>query len=206
VVALWLKHCATSRNVAGWRPDKVIECFQFISPPHLRTETDPVLETLYFLVFRILNDGQIPLLLSVLHHHQNPSVSTCIFMFCHINCILLSVPLNWTLWRATWSRDCNCCICTNRHLRTPSADRAATALQILPQKHWVLHSQLILTHRCVNQWTPRNGCLQAWIWNLYYKKPLHDLYSSPSIIRIIRGGGMRWAGHVARMGGEEECV
>jgi hypothetical protein len=29
---------------------------------------------------------------------------------------------------------------------------------------------------------------------------LHDLYSSPSIIRIIKSRRMRWAGHVARMG------
>jgi hypothetical protein len=29
---------------------------------------------------------------------------------------------------------------------------------------------------------------------------LHDLYSSPSIIRIIKLRRMRWAGHVARMG------
>jgi hypothetical protein len=29
---------------------------------------------------------------------------------------------------------------------------------------------------------------------------LHDLYSSPSIIRIIKSRRMRWTGHVARMG------
>jgi hypothetical protein len=29
---------------------------------------------------------------------------------------------------------------------------------------------------------------------------LRDLYSSPSIIRIIKSRKMRWAGHVARMG------
>jgi hypothetical protein len=29
---------------------------------------------------------------------------------------------------------------------------------------------------------------------------LHSLYSSPSIIRIIKSRRMRWAGHVARMG------
>jgi hypothetical protein len=29
---------------------------------------------------------------------------------------------------------------------------------------------------------------------------LRDLYSSPSIIRIIKSRSMRWAGHVARMG------
>jgi hypothetical protein len=31
---------------------------------------------------------------------------------------------------------------------------------------------------------------------------LHNLYSSPSIIRIIKSRRMRWAGHVARMGEE----
>jgi hypothetical protein len=30
-------------------------------------------------------------------------------------------------------------------------------------------------------------------------KELHDLYSSPSIIRIIKARRMRWAGHVAQM-------
>jgi hypothetical protein len=30
-------------------------------------------------------------------------------------------------------------------------------------------------------------------------RKLHDLYSSLSIIRIIRSSRMRWAGHVARM-------
>jgi hypothetical protein len=35
---------------------------------------------------------------------------------------------------------------------------------------------------------------------IYINEELHDLYSSPSIIRIIKGRRMRWAGHVARMG------
>jgi ribosomal protein L28 len=29
---------------------------------------------------------------------------------------------------------------------------------------------------------------------------LHNLYSSPNIIRMIKSRSMRWAGHVARMG------
>jgi hypothetical protein len=29
---------------------------------------------------------------------------------------------------------------------------------------------------------------------------LHDLYSSPSIIRMVRSRRMRWTSHVARMG------
>jgi hypothetical protein len=33
-------------------------------------------------------------------------------------------------------------------------------------------------------------------WN----EVLHNLYSSPSIIRMIKSRRLRWAGHVARMG------
>jgi hypothetical protein len=31
---------------------------------------------------------------------------------------------------------------------------------------------------------------------------LHNLYSSPNIVRVIKWRRMRWAGHVARMGEE----
>ena len=34
-------------------------------------------------------------------------------------------------------------------------------------------------------------------------KELYALYSSPNIIRVIKAKGLRWAGHVARMGGGE---
>jgi hypothetical protein len=37
-------------------------------------------------------------------------------------------------------------------------------------------------------------------WGKIRYEELHDLYSSPSIIRIIKSRRMRWAGHVARMG------
>jgi hypothetical protein len=37
-------------------------------------------------------------------------------------------------------------------------------------------------------------------WIKLHNKELRDLYSSPSIIRIIKSRRMRWAGHVARMG------
>jgi hypothetical protein len=36
-------------------------------------------------------------------------------------------------------------------------------------------------------------------WRKLHNEELHDLYSSPSIIRIIKSRRMRWAGHVARM-------
>jgi hypothetical protein len=37
-------------------------------------------------------------------------------------------------------------------------------------------------------------------WRKLHNEELRDLYSSPHISRIIRSKGMRWAGHVARMG------
>jgi hypothetical protein len=37
-------------------------------------------------------------------------------------------------------------------------------------------------------------------WRKLYNEELHNLYSSPSIIRIIKSRRMRWAGHVAWMG------
>jgi hypothetical protein len=37
-------------------------------------------------------------------------------------------------------------------------------------------------------------------WRKLHNEELHNLYSSPSIIRIIKSRRMRWAGHVTRMG------
>jgi hypothetical protein len=37
-------------------------------------------------------------------------------------------------------------------------------------------------------------------WRKLRNEELHDLYSSPSIIRISKERRMRWTGHVARMG------
>jgi hypothetical protein len=37
-------------------------------------------------------------------------------------------------------------------------------------------------------------------WRKLHNEELRDLYSSPSIIRIIKSRSMRWAGHSARMG------
>jgi hypothetical protein len=37
-------------------------------------------------------------------------------------------------------------------------------------------------------------------WRKLYKEELDDLYSLPSIVRVIKSRRMRWAGHVACMG------
>jgi hypothetical protein len=40
-------------------------------------------------------------------------------------------------------------------------------------------------------------------WRKLHYEELHNLYSSPSIIRMIKSRRLRWAGDVARMEGEE---
>jgi hypothetical protein len=37
-------------------------------------------------------------------------------------------------------------------------------------------------------------------WRKLHNEELHNLYSSPNIIRKIKSRRMRWTGHVARMG------
>ena len=37
-------------------------------------------------------------------------------------------------------------------------------------------------------------------WKKLHNEELNDLYSSPSIVWVIKSRRMRWAGHVARMG------
>jgi hypothetical protein len=37
-------------------------------------------------------------------------------------------------------------------------------------------------------------------WRKFHNDELHNLYSSPDIVRVIKLRRMRWVGHVARMG------
>jgi hypothetical protein len=43
-------------------------------------------------------------------------------------------------------------------------------------------------------------------WRRLHNEDLNDMYSSPNIVRVIKSRRMRWAGHVARMGGERERI
>jgi hypothetical protein len=43
-------------------------------------------------------------------------------------------------------------------------------------------------------------------WRKLHNGELHNLYSSLNIIRMIKSWSMRLAGHVVRMGREEECI
>jgi transcription termination factor 2 len=39
-------------------------------------------------------------------------------------------------------------------------------------------------------------------WRKLHNEELNNLYSSPSIVQVVKSRRMRWAGHVARMGEE----
>jgi hypothetical protein len=43
-------------------------------------------------------------------------------------------------------------------------------------------------------------CLNETYNKILHNEELHGLYSSPSIIRVIRARRMRWAGHVVHLG------
>jgi hypothetical protein len=47
--------------------------------------------------------------------------------------------------------------------------------------------------------TPKRGEVVG-DWRSLNNEELHNLYSSPSIIRMMKSRRMRWTGHVARMG------
>jgi hypothetical protein len=38
-------------------------------------------------------------------------------------------------------------------------------------------------------------------WRKLHNEELHGLYSSPTVVRVIKSRRTRWAGHVVRMGG-----
>ena len=42
-------------------------------------------------------------------------------------------------------------------------------------------------------------------WRKLHNEELNDLYCSPNIVRLIKSR-MRWAEHVARMGGEKRRI
>jgi hypothetical protein len=40
----------------------------------------------------------------------------------------------------------------------------------------------------------------TWEWIKLHSKELHELYSTPTIVRVIKSRRMRWTEYVARMG------
>jgi hypothetical protein len=44
------------------------------------------------------------------------------------------------------------------------------------------------------------------VWRKLHNEELHDLYSSPTILRVMKSRRIRWVGHVARMGEGKACT
>jgi hypothetical protein len=43
------------------------------------------------------------------------------------------------------------------------------------------------------------------VWRKLHNEELHNLYSSPNIIRMMKSMRMRSAEHIEQIGGEQEC-
>ena len=43
-------------------------------------------------------------------------------------------------------------------------------------------------------------------WRKQHNEELKDMYFSPDVVRVIKSRRMRWAGHLARLGGEDTCI
>jgi hypothetical protein len=64
---------------------------------------------------------------------------------------------------------------------------------------WILTLREVFENRVLRIFGPKRDELTGG-WRKLHNKELHDLYSLPSIIRIIKLRRMGWMGHVARMG------
>jgi hypothetical protein len=67
--------------------------------------------------------------------------------------------------------------------------------QILREKHRLR----VFENRVLRIFGPKRDEVTGG-WRKLHNEELHNLYSPPSIVRMIKSRRMRWAGHVARMG------
>jgi hypothetical protein len=64
--------------------------------------------------------------------------------------------------------------------------------------HFEEHRLRVFENRVMRVFVPKRD--EEGSWRKLHNDELHSLYSSPNIVRVIKSRGMRWAGHVARMG------
>jgi hypothetical protein len=62
------------------------------------------------------------------------------------------------------------------------------------------HRLSVFENRVLRRIFEKKGDEVTGEWRKLHNEDLHDVYSSPSIIRITKSRRMRWAGHVVRMG------
>jgi hypothetical protein len=62
------------------------------------------------------------------------------------------------------------------------------------------HRLRVFENRVLRRLFGPKRCEVTGDWRKLYNGELHNLYSSPNIIRMMKSKRMRWAGHVARIG------
>jgi hypothetical protein len=67
-----------------------------------------------------------------------------------------------------------------------------------------VHSLRVFENRVLRIFGPKRE--EGGSWRKLHNDKFHGLYSSRNIIRVIKSRRMRWAGHVARMGGGERYL
>jgi hypothetical protein len=84
--------------------------------------------------------------------------------------------------------------------RSPETPVYTRAIRRKIPEEGILHRLRVFGNRVLRRrfGSKRDGVTGG--WRKLHNEELHNLYSSLSIIRIIKSRRMRWAGHVARMG------
>jgi hypothetical protein len=67
------------------------------------------------------------------------------------------------------------------------------------------HKLRVFQNRVLRRISGPKGDKVAGGWRKLHNEQLHDLYASPSIIRMIKSRRVRWTGYVARMGGKRNA-
>jgi hypothetical protein len=65
---------------------------------------------------------------------------------------------------------------------------------------WEEHRLRVFENRVLRRIFAPKGDKMTGDWRKLHNEELHNFYSSPNIIRMIKSKRMRWAGQVERMG------
>jgi hypothetical protein len=70
-------------------------------------------------------------------------------------------------------------------------------IPILSSYYGLVYTRRVFQNRVLRILAPkRDEVIRG--WRKLHIKELHNMYSSPNIIRMIKSRSMRWAGHIAR--------
>jgi hypothetical protein len=85
-----------------------------------------------------------------------------------------------------------------RHVGKETIKKQSVRLSGVSPVNILMHRNLFHVQHSRDYTSPKRE--EDGSWRKLHNDELHSLYSSPNIVRMIKSRGMRWAGHVARMG------